>query len=399
MRRLAALVLLFVGLLATPALAHPLGNFTVNTADQVVLVEDGLDVVHLVDLAEIPSVQLRGRWDADRDDRLSPVELEAFAAQQCADDAGALALTLDARSTPLALASSTAEERPGQGGLPTTRLVCRLHADTGAGVVTLTDDSSAGRTGWREVTATARCGSVSDADVPAESPSALLTSYPEDQLAQPVDVRSATFTAAPGPCTGSPSTERAERTALPRGLGGLASSVTDFLGRPDLTLPFALLSVLAAVAFGAVHALAPGHGKTVLAAYLVGQRGTRRQAFQLGAVVTFTHTASVLLLGALLVSVQLTSPERVVPWTEVLSGVLLAAVGVYLLVLAVRRRRALGQGGEDEHEHEHDHPHDDGHGHPHPHPHPHAHDAHEHGGHSDGGGARAPARGALSPSP
>jgi nickel/cobalt exporter len=368
-RRLAllgGLVLAALALLASPASAHPLGNFTVNTSDQVTVDRTGVDVVHRVDLAEVPTVQLNSAWDRDHDKRLSPVELIAYATDACNVAAPLLALDVDGRPTPLRVLDAQAEARPGQG-LPTILLTCRLRGDGGPrSTVALSDASSDGRTGWREITATARCGRLSASDVPTTSPSALLTRYPADLLRSPLDVRSTRLSVVPGPCTGAaPEAQRAERTALPRGLGGVASRVTDFLGRPSLTLPFALLSALAALAFGAFHALAPGHGKTVLAAYLVGQRGTRRQAFQLGAVVTFTHTASVLLLGAVLTLGTLASPERVVPATEVLSGVLLAAVGVYLLVLAVRRRRGLGH-DDHEHDHEHEHEHDDPHVHERP---------------------------------
>ncbi|MFN2522704.1 MAG: hypothetical protein ABR614_05275, partial [Mycobacteriales bacterium] len=168
-----------------------------------------------------------------------------------------------------------------------------------------------------------------------------------------------------GACSGTgDSGTDAVAKALPRGVGGVTAFFTDFLGRKDLTVGFALVSVLASLAFGVLHALAPGHGKTVMAAYLVGQRGTRRQALQLGAVVTFTHTASVLLLGALLTLGTLAAPERVVPLTEVLSGLLLAGLGVYLLVLAVRKVRGQrSQHGHDhDHRHDHDHPHEHSHG-------------------------------------
>jgi ABC-type nickel/cobalt efflux system permease component RcnA len=154
-------------------------------------------------------------------------------------------------------------------------------------------------------------------------------------------------------------------------VGGITAFFTDFLVRKDLTVAFALLSVLASVAFGVLHALAPGHGKTVMAAYLVGQRGTRRQALQLGSIVTFTHTASVLALGALLTLGTLAAPERVVPLTEVLSGLLLAGLGIYLLVPALRRMRAARQ-----HQRQHDHAHD----HEHAHEHEQAHELeHSHG--------------------
>jgi nickel/cobalt exporter len=107
---------------------------------------------------------------------------------------------------------------------------------------------------------------------------------------------------------------------------------------------------------GGAHALAPGHGKTVMAAYLVGLRGTLRQAMTIGATVTITHTAGVLLLGLVLSTTRAVASERVYPWLGLASGLLLAAVGVGLLARAGHSRG-------------HDHPH--GHGHDHPHPHDH----------------------------
>ena len=127
---------------------------------------------------------------------------------------------------------------------------------------------------------------------------------------------------------------------------------------------------------GAAHALAPGHGKTVMAAYLVGLRGTLRQAATIGATVTLTHTAGVLLLGLVLTTSRAVASERVYPWLGLGSGLLLAGVGIGLLV-----RARTGHG------HPHGHP-DHRHGHPDPDPdpdHPHPHD-HDHPGAASGAG-------------
>jgi nickel/cobalt transporter (NicO) family protein len=106
---------------------------------------------------------------------------------------------------------------------------------------------------------------------------------------------------------------------------------------------------------GAAHALAPGHGKTVMAAYLVGLRGTLGQAAVIGATVTVTHTAGVLLLGLVLTTFRAAASERLYPWLGLASGLLLAGVGIGLLV----RARA------GNHPHPHDHPHPHGHHHDH----------------------------------
>jgi len=255
-----------------------------------------------------------------------------------------------------------------------------------AGDVAFSDPTASERNGWREVTATSACGTLRDATVPTASVSDLLLTYPTDLLSSPLDVTSASFSvAAGGTCRAVSNDLPTPGEVSPRGLDRVSRTFTDFLSRPDLTIAFAVASVLASLLFGVLHALAPGHGKTVMAAYLVGQRGTRRQALQLGAVVTFTHTASVLLLGLVLSLGALAAPELVVPATEVVSGVLLAVVGVYLLVLAVRRLRRRDEAHDHGHDHGHDHPHA-GHGEVDGHPgHPH----HDHGGEHDHDGRDA----------
>src|SRR5205807_5099611 len=107
-----------------------------------------------------------------------------------------------------------------------------------------------------------------------------------------------------------------------------------------------------AIVLGAIHALAPGHGKTVMAAYLVGQRGSLRQTALIGLTVTATHTAGVLALGLALSASALVAPERVYPWLGLASGALLAVIGVGLLRRAVGARR-------HRHAHSHAHAHDD----------------------------------------
>jgi ABC-type nickel/cobalt efflux system permease component RcnA len=130
---------------------------------------------------------------------------------------------------------------------------------------------------------------------------------------------------------------------------------TALVGGRSLSPGFAVVALLLAVGLGAAHALAPGHGKTVMAAYLVGLRGTLRQAAVIGATVTITHTAGVLLLGLVLTTSRAVASERLYPWLGLASGLLLAGVGTGLLV----RARA------GHHPHPHDHPHPHGHHHDH----------------------------------
>jgi ABC-type nickel/cobalt efflux system permease component RcnA len=144
----------------------------------------------------------------------------------------------------------------------------------------------------------------------------------------------------------------------------------------ELTLPVVLLSVLAAMALGAPHALSPGHGKTVMAAYLVGSRGTVRQAVGLGLTVTVSHTIGVLVLGGVSLSAAaVIPPERLYPILGLVSGAIVVAIGAWLVLGRIRAIRA-----ERAADHSHLHPHD------HEHAHEHDHDHHEEDGwHSHGG--------------
>jgi ABC-type nickel/cobalt efflux system permease component RcnA len=159
--------------------------------------------------------------------------------------------------------------------------------------------------------------------------------------------------------------------AQPRGLDGATRAFTDLVARQQLTVGFGILALGLAVGLGAIHAFAPGHGKTVMAAYLVGQRGTLRQAAIIGLTVTATHTAGVLILGVILSASTSLAPETIYPWLGVASGLMLAVIGASLLFRAVRHRPLLvaaGHGHSHGHSHDHGHSHEHGPGHDHPPP-------------------------------
>jgi nickel/cobalt exporter len=114
--------------------------------------------------------------------------------------------------------------------------------------------------------------------------------------------------------------------------------------------------LLAALAWGALHALSPGHGKTMVAAYLVGTRGTPRHALALGAVVTVTHTIGVFTLGLVtLVLSQYVLPEQLYPWLNLAAGLLVVVVGAGVLRSRVRLLRARRRAAAGHHEHHHHH--------------------------------------------
>jgi nickel/cobalt transporter (NicO) family protein len=364
---------------AAPAAAHPLGNFTVNGYSGLRVGPDRLVVDYVLDLAEIPAFQARQAIDGDRDGTVSGAEAAGWRARECPRLAGGLRATLDGRALPLQVTASTLAFPRGVGGLPTLRLECALAARLPAGGghrLAYADGNHAGRVGWREVTATGDGATLDAADVPARSASARLTAYPEDQLRSPLDQRTAAVRFRPGgPRAAEAAATGAGGGAAARGgVDRATAAFTALVAERRLSAGFGLVALALALALGAAHALAPGHGKTVMAAYLVGLRGSLRQAATIGATVTVTHTAGVLLLGLVLSASRAVASERVYPWLGLASGLLLAAVGLTLAVRALR-----------------------GH-HPHPpgHPHPHGADGHPHdhpAGGGGGGGGRAPGGG------
>ncbi|MEQ9237145.1 nickel/cobalt transporter [Coleofasciculus sp. E2-BRE-01] len=98
------------------------------------------------------------------------------------------------------------------------------------------------------------------------------------------------------------------------------------------TLSTVLIGIAIAFGFGAVHALSPGHGKTLVSAYFIGSQGTAQQAVLLGLTITFTHTLSIFLLGAIaLFASQYFLPEQSYPVLSFVSGLTIGIVGLSLL--------------------------------------------------------------------
>ncbi|MGH3567868.1 MAG: High-affinity nickel-transporter [Pseudonocardia sp.] len=354
-----ALLLAPVGPTAAPAAqAHPLGNFTVNHYDGLELYPDRIEILAVLDTAEIPTVQQRGAVDADGDGTYSVVEAAGHAAAECAQIAGSVAALVDGVAITFTVRSAAAAFPPGEGGLATTRVTCRLVAPadlTGSAEVEFTDDFRADRIGWREITATGDGLRIDGSDVPAQSASQQLRAYPEDPLLAPLDQRSARISVVPGGAgarsAGVPlgGDAAAPLASLPTTGVGWVDSVlstaegflTGLAQSSRLTPAAGALAVLMAIVLGASHAAMPGHGKAVMAAYLAGRQGTRRDALAVGAMVTITHTAGVLVFGLLITLVATFAPEAAMRWLGVLSGLLVAAVGLALLGAAVRRHRQL----------------------------------------------------------
>ncbi|MFF4708217.1 HoxN/HupN/NixA family nickel/cobalt transporter [Streptomyces sp. NPDC001288] len=414
LRRAAALLVATGGLTllsATAASAHPLGNFTVNKYDGLVAAPGQLRVDHVEDLAEIPATQ------AGPD--LKRLGTAGWAERRCAAAADGSALTVDGRATPLTVAGSHAELRPGQAGLHTLRVECRLTAPLAEGSTATVSFHSAGADtgpGWREITARGDRMTLTRTDVPTTSVSHELTRYPKDLLSSPADVTTAAVRIRPGgPALAEERQSAPGAAILPRGVDRWTQDLTDLVARNHLTAGFAALALLISIGLGAMHALAPGHGKTLMAATAAarGGRARLRDVLPLAASVTVTHTLGVVALGILVTAGSAATPS-VIAWLGIASGLMVLAAGANLTRRAWRTRaHRHGHGGPPrhdhgdghhhghgtadepepvlvgarEHTHGHDHPHDHGHAHDHPHDHgpahdhPHTHD-HDHEAHA-----------------
>lgn len=351
------------------ASAHPLGNFTVNVYSGLRVGPDRMLVDLVVDMAEVPTYQARRAIDSDGDGDISAGESAAYARDACAEAARGVDVKVGGRAVAVGSESADVVFPPGAAGLPTLRLTCALVAALGEGAgerdVVFRNGNYDDRVGWREIVATGDGADLLASSVPAASVSDRLQHYPTDLLQSPPDQRSATLRVRPG--VGSVASPAQAVTApaagargVDRGVDRLSRSFTNLVARQRLTVAFGFFSLCLAVLLGGVHALAPGHGKTVMAAYLIGERGSCRQAWLIGATMTATHTAGVLLLGVVLTASTSVASEAVYPWLGLLSGLLLAAIGASLLVRSMRRRP-------------HDSDHDDADHHQVGHQHPHAH--------------------------
>jgi ABC-type nickel/cobalt efflux system permease component RcnA len=367
---LALVALISLGILwpAGVASAHPLGNFTVNLYSGIHVVPGEVRIDYVVDMAEIPTFQEMPSIDTDSDGTVSTAEGAAWAAERASQLLANLNLTVDGEPLALEVRAADASLRDGQGGLSILRFEGLFVAGVDReGRIAYRDANAAGTIGWREITAAGEDGeAIESSTVPVESVSDALLSYPQDLLSSPLHVTSMQASFAPGVSVGGTS-EREEPAAAARpgvDLGAFASLV-DNHGIVLVLLGFAL-----AVAFGAWHALLPGHGKTLMAAYMVGSETKVRQAVAVGSAVAVMHTASVLGLGLLVITLEQTfRPESLYPWLGLLSGLVAIGLGAYLTI----GRLTAWSAARTAETHEHDHAHGTGHDY-----------AHDHAGHRHG---------------
>src|SRR5579862_12743 len=391
--------LLFMLGLCRLASAHPMGNFSVNHYSRIDLQSDRVIVRYFIDLAEIPTYQelQQGNIAATPIDPNSAA-VAHYVAARGAELGHGLTLDIDGTQIPMRLVSSGVIFPPGAGGLPTMKMGFVYEAvyppassitDRQHATVHYVDNNYPGHSGWKEIVALASAGSLLRTSVPSTDRSGELSNYPTDLLTSPPQCLEASLVAALPPVVDAqshiiskPLSRRVEASAasatLPQNHPNTVvnavpahrqtaavpvamslepaqsapatvntvhlqanrqqtphSKFTELITAQHLSAWFLFTAAFIAIGLGGLHALEPGHGKTIVAAYLVGSRGTARHAVLLGMIVTIAHTAGVYLLGAItLAASKYVVPDQLYPWLEMLSGITIAFFALFLMIRA-----------------------------------------------------------------
>ncbi|MEH2292170.1 nickel/cobalt transporter [Nostoc sp.] len=352
--------------------AHPLGNFTINHYAGVQVAPDGVGIDYVLDMAEIPAFQEINHLDTNRDRKAEPIETVQYPNQKCQEVNSHLELLINKHPLALSLIKSTVEFPPGVGGLSTLRLSCNFQAPTelvGANELIFEDQFYPQRLGWREITVAAN-GVPIQGDFTSLSISNRLRDYPTELLSSPLNQRRIDFKLNPSVTLNQqpplPSVKSSSR--LDNALTGRSNDVfTNLITQENHNFWTILIALAIAFLWGGLHALSPGHGKTIVGAYLVGSRSNAQQALFLGLVITITHTAGIFALGLVTLGTsQFILTEQLYPWLSVLSGVLVTVIGLNLFI---SRLQGTQVSHSHDHVHSHQHSHDSHHHHNHEHSH------------------------------
>ena len=393
--------------------AHPLGNFSISQYSALRVGKDEVELRYIVDMAEIPTFQ------EIQQNGIAPAPgapgVSSYLDGKAAALRDGLQLEVDGKKIPLRLESRKILFPEGAGALPTMKIGAVFkgsfdNSPAGRRELFYRDGNFPGRAGWKEVIAGAENGaSLIESSVPAKDQSAQLSDYPSDLLNAPpqvlevrlsfavggaavtvrnessavvpsrrslaADVAKAAAPAVPVAAVVAPQESKAAESSIEEPAPALRpnrqltpkNSFTELIATKQLNWSMILFALLVAAALGAFHALEPGHGKTLVAAYLIGSRGTAKHALLLGLIVTASHTAAVYLLGAIVLyaSAQVV-PEKLYPWLALTSGVMIIVLGIVLFVRRLGVKQAAHHRPDHGH-HDQDHHHHPGHGHHHAH--------------------------------
>jgi ABC-type nickel/cobalt efflux system permease component RcnA len=331
---LSALLLMFA--LAGIASAHPLGNFSVNQYSQIEIEKSKVKLRSVLDLAEIPTFQESQTIDTNRDSLLSEDELNAYASRITPNYLSNLLISVDGQSIELRETAKNISLPPGSGNLPTLRIEWDLIGDlpienlSTVHRINFENKNYAERVGWNEIVIGRVAGvNIFDSSAFGSGITDELKAYPNETLNAPLTEKKAefAFTTSTIPVGAKVLQNRDGHVSPPIEKDKFA----ELINVPEITFPIVLAGLLLAFGFGAMHAMSPGHGKTVVGAYLVGSRGTIKHAVFLGLTVTITHTLSVFALGIVaLFASSYILPERLMPFLSFVSGLLVFFIGLTL---------------------------------------------------------------------
>jgi nickel/cobalt exporter len=363
--------------MSSAAFAHPMGNFSINHYSKIIPAAREIEVDYIIDMAEIPTFQLM--QESAVVPKAGDPSLVPYLQRESEVLKDGLTLLVDEKRLMLQTVSRQAIFPPGAGGLPTMKMgfayVALLPNELRDSAVALRyrDDNYPGRAGWKEIVAVNGSGAaLVSSSVPAVDRSLELTNYPTDMLHSPPQTLEASLSIKAAPI-GVQARDNSELQAGSRWLatsgtvasgsvmlkansqGTPRSAFTELISSKRTDFLFMAMAALIAAVLGGFHALEPGHGKTLVAAYLVGSHGKARHAVLLGAIVTASHTISVYALGIItLYASQWILPERLYPWLGIGSGLMVAGLG---FTLFLRRYLATQSYAEDGHVHDHAHIH------------------------------------------
>jgi len=357
---------LVAGIWVSLLCAHPMGNFSVNHYTRIAPHDGGADLTYVLDVGEIATLALLDKWQLQA--ASAGAELESHAEQEARGWLRNLQLTIDDSKVEPQFLSSHATLSDGAGGMKVIRIETKASIK-GSGMLGYEDRNYADKEGWKELVV----GTGPDK-------SHALTSYPADPaIPKPQDLRATIDLTGhtppvvshiePPPTSGAPTDGAAPVVEPARGQaepGKARDYLSTVLHGGEITFGVGLICLAVAFGLGALHAFEPGHGKTMVAAYLVGSRGTPRHAVLLGLMTTFTHTVSVFLLGFVTIFLsRYIMPEKMTKILGILSGLSIVWIGALMLF---RRSQKLmghshGNHGHSHGPHSHDHAHDHDHRH------------------------------------
>ncbi|CAN5265433.1 hypothetical protein BH20ACI2_BH20ACI2_04830 [soil metagenome] len=356
----AALFLIFLlAVTVSTVTAHPLGNFSVNNYSRIEVNKDQIKIRCVLDLAEIPTFQQSLDIDTDKNDVLSYDELKAYLERITPQYLHNLKLARNNQPLLLQTAEKNITLLNGSANLPTLRIEWDFVADMppiekdSTSLLQFENTNYSERVGWNEIVVNRVSGvHIFDSTAFGNGITNELENYPDDMLAAPLAERKAELSfAAALPVNATALKDRNGGTAAPIQTDRFAA----LIAVPEITPAIALVGIFIALGLGAMHAMSPGHGKTVVGAYLIGSKGTPKHAAFLGLTVTITHTLGVFALGFItLFATQFILPERIMPFLSFVSGLLVLFIG--LTLFKDRLLSVLGYTTGQHHDaHAHDH--------------------------------------------